>query len=460
MRRTARVAWAAQIQLARQAFIGSHQGTRRCKTRVTTFSMGWQTIMFGTPVNNRPIRLADDPRFEIINPNLPGGDTGIQNPPMGDPFLYQLPNYTRPNLLKAAQHELRTVLQNFPGKQVHFGFFNLTDDEGPGGSPPIYPNELWQWLYKDATTWTDANGATYIALADEFNGIVQPRVSFFQEDLAATRAGTAAAPTPTPPPTLPPSSSGMPNYVTPANTTAYTFSPRSTQIPSFDYYPSPTNDQLIAQYNNGITFQANTPWVSPFMEMDGQKLIKTLNGSPNDGMEAAFNAYLNEYLEIYPQDADQALPPPPLGGPATFDAALWQGELQSWHDYANQLRSFAPIEAPAGLTVARTSATNNSVTWSAVYGATSYKLQHTALPTINWTDVCTSSLTQYSTRNESGDSLRLSRSSLNAACVSLGKCRSDSVRSSIERRLCQYNTPAHPSDPQPGIRAGPTGVAE
>src|SRR5207244_8861977 len=123
-------------------------------------------------------------------------------------------------------------------------------------------------------------------------------------------------------------------------------------------------------YNNGIVFQANTPWSGPFA--DGDKVTKTLNGTPNDGMEAAFNAYLSEYLEVYQTDLDHAKPATGLA--AARDAARWAAGLQSWKDYSDHLRLLAPSEAPAGLTVTRDSATSNTVSWYGVYGATSYML--------------------------------------------------------------------------------------
>ncbi len=303
--------------------------------------------------------VANEPLIPIINPNLPGGDSGIRELD-GMPFdAANLPGYTRTNLLNAVKDELDHVLLNFPAKLVQIGFFtaeDVLDDQ--------YANEsLWHWLYP--------------RLRDRYNGIVRPRVHFFQEDLAAARASAA-------PDYIP--------YIPPPNTTAYSFTPNHCQLPSFafncgddgDCDPNVTCTPSDSEYNNGIVFQANTPWSGPFA--DGDKVTKTLNGTPNDGIEAAFNAYLSEYLEVYQGDLDHAKPP--LGMAAAWDAARWAAGLQSWHDYTAYLRTLAPSEAPAGLTVTRDSATSNTVSWYGVYGASTYTLQRKVLsPPGAWTNV-------------------------------------------------------------------------
>ncbi len=305
-------------------------------------------------------------RISTINPNLPGANAGIRKVSMD---FDDMPGYTRQRLLATIQDELRALQDKFPGKLIQIGFFTANDDDS---DPP-----LWKWLYKDATTdpnALDENSVHLVALFDEFNGVKRPRVSFFQENLAATRTVTPNGA----------ESSSSPNYITPALTTAYTSTPISSVLPAFAYYSAPTNDQ----YRNGTNFQSNTPWSQPFTETQGLKLTRTINGSPNDALEAAFNAYLSQYLEVYPKDVDEA--EPPFGGSPTLNAELWQGQLQSWHDYADHLRSdLTPLEAPAGLTVERESVTNNLVKWHAVYRAASYALQRRDIGTesADWVDV-------------------------------------------------------------------------
>ena len=321
-------------------------------------------------------------KISIVNPNLPGADDGIRKVSAEfDPDCINnprcMPGYTRERLLWAIQDELRTVQDNFPGKLVQIGFF--PDDDGQDSA--YGDATLWQWLYKDATTDPDAldeNGVHLVALFDEFNGVKRPRVSFFQENLAATRTtDTVAVPAV--------ARSSAPNYSTPANTKAYTITPIESFIPSFAYY----DEALTAEtYNNGITFEANTIWSNPFTDEQGRKLTLAINGSPNDALEGAFNAYLSQYLEVYVRDIDEAIPL--AGGAPLLNAELWKGQLLSWHDYAAHLRSdVTPLEAPAGLTVERENATSNLVKWHAVYGAARYQLQRRDLATesAEWVEV-------------------------------------------------------------------------
>ena len=316
-------------------------------------------------------------RISIINPGLPGLEDGLRNAvvPFRDP---DMPGYTRVNLLRAIGHELRSVQDHFPGKLLQIGFYTQLIDEVT--DPP-----LWEWLYKDATndpTAVDPDGVHLVALADEFNGVRRPRISFFEDNLAAAR-------TPNPPAGILPSSNA-PNHSTPPDITAYTISPTSSFLPTFESFPDPTDEELNIIYNSGYTFQANTIWSNPFTGSQGDKLTKTINGTPNDAMEGAFNAFLSQYLEIYPADIDEASPS--SGDLATLNAELLEGELRSWHDYAAHLRTdVTPLEPPAGLTVERTASDDNLVKWHAVYGATSYSVQTitfgTSSPT--WVDaVC------------------------------------------------------------------------
>lgn len=294
--------------------------------------------------------------LQIINPNLPGGTTGIHEMLDGPLTDQQIPGYTRENFLAAVQHELRTVQDNFPGKLVQIGYFLADDDQD---NNPIYGNTaLWQWLYP--------------YLANEFNGIVRPRVSFFQEDLASNRPSAA-------PDFIP--------YTDPPSTLPYTLFPDIDQLPSFEYYCDETGCTYNAStYNNGIVYQANTGWSSPLTNID--KTTKTLNSTPNDALEGAFNSFFNQYLEVYPGDlahANTTATAPP------WDAQRWQDGLQSWKDYTDHLRNdVLQLEAPAGLTVERTDASHNTIEWDGVYSPpdkpVSYHVQRQN--GLSWTDVC------------------------------------------------------------------------
>jgi hypothetical protein len=390
-------------------------------------------------------------RVSIINTNLPGAFTGIRN--VSIPFE-SMTGYSRQALLQAIQHELRTAQDTFPGKLIQIGLFITTDCPStcqPTCDPACPDAQLWKWLYRDASNSTDANGVRLVSLFDEFNGIRRPRVSFFQEDLAASRTQyPAASPAPTPLP-----SSNAPNYVTPPSSTAYTLFPTSSNMPSFAYYATPSIDS----YSNGATFQANTPWSDPFMSTGGAKLTKTINGSPNDGMEAAFNAYLSEYLEVYLPDIDQAQPQGAPTPPPTLNAVLWKGELQSWKDYTDHLRSLAPLEAPAGLSVVRNTDNTNTITWYAVYApvdATPVTYTVNRRMGMNWTPVtgCSSiTATQCTDNSATGTSYAYQVKAVKGANITpysyvagfLSEGSNDGYVSS---------TTAFPTTMQPGIRVG------
>ncbi len=392
-------------------------------------------------------------RVTIINPNLPGMDTGIRNVSIP---LDDMTGYSREKLLSAIQHELRTVQDKFPGKLVHIGFFNqTTDGQGPApGGDGTYPDELWQWLYRDASDYTDADGIQLVSLFDEFNGIKRPRVSFFQENIGAARTSNPPPiPTPTPTP-----SSNAPNYITPQGTTSYTFTPPSSKTPSFGYYAIATEDS----YNNGITLQANTAWTNPFTnDGRGERLRITINGSPNDALEAAFNTYLCQYLEAYLADIDRAELQDSNAEP-DLNAVLWAGELQSWHDYFFTRDALAPIEGPAGPTVERTASNNNLITWFAVYRADTYTVQRQDLgtPSAPWTDApgcnhitATQCTDPASTGSQYAYKVKASNNDHDSAWSCVAVFLSENDNDGYVEKTGMTRTPKN-GEPQPGIRAG------
>ena len=189
-------------------------------------------------------------------------------------------------------------------------------------------------------------------------------------------------------------------------------------------------------YNNPSSFQSNTIWSGPFTGF--VKTEDTINGTPNDGMEAAFNAYYSEYLEVYPADLDHAQVALGSTLPTAWDHLRWAAGLQSWHDYAAYLQSLAPMEGPAGLTVARSSSSNNTVSWYAAYGAGTYTLQGKSLsPPGNWTNVtgcdptattCTdtaSTGTQYAYRVQASDATGTNLSAWSQVAVFLSEGNND-----------------------------------
>ena len=203
--------------------------------------------------------LRNDPRLDTLDPYLPGGFTGIRDP--SSKPLRDITGYTRQKLLGAVQDELRTLQDEFPGKFVQTGFWSFTDLENAsyGGVAAA------DWIRQQ--------------LLAEFNGATRPRVGFFMENLAAKRSG----------PRLDPYS--------------------ATPVTAFA-------SQLFAARDatwNG--FQMLGSWTNPFND---NHVSATTYGTPNDAIEAAFNAYRSEYTEVYIGDIDNI---------------AFQPALQRWHDF-------------------------------------------------------------------------------------------------------------------------------
>lgn len=205
------------------------------------------------------VPLGGHPRLDTLDPYLPGGFTGIRDP--NSTPLRNIAGYTRQKFLEAVQDELRALQDSFPGKFVQLGFWPITDHENAayGGAT------AWEWLRQQ--------------LLAEFDGLTRPRVGFFMENLAAKRNGPASDP----------------------------------------YSSTPVTGFASALYASKDTtwngFQMLGSWTRPFN--DGH-VTNTLNGTPNDAMEAAFNTYRAEYHEIYVGD---------------IDTAAFQPALQRWHDF-------------------------------------------------------------------------------------------------------------------------------
>jgi hypothetical protein len=205
------------------------------------------------------VPLGRHPQLDVIDPYLPGGFTGIRDP--NSTPLRNIPGYTRQKFLAAVQDELRTLQDKFPGKFVQLGFWPITDNENAAYSGVTAS----EWLRQQ--------------LLAEFDGVIRPRVGFFMENLAAKRSGPAIDP--------------------------YS----STPVISF---ASALDASKNATWNG---FQMLGSWVRPFN--DGH-VNNTLNGTPNDAMEAAFNTYRAEYHEVYSAD---------------IDTTAMQPAFQRWHDF-------------------------------------------------------------------------------------------------------------------------------
>lgn len=217
------------------------------------------------------VALAAESRLAIIDPYLPGGFTGIRDP--NGTALNSLPGYTRAALLAAVQEEIRTWQDAFPGKFVQLGFWPVVDHENSsyGGIAAA------EWLRQQ--------------LLAEFNGVIRPHIGFFMENLAAKRGSPDAAFTGTP-------------------VTAF------------------ASPLALSRDGAWIAFQMLGSWARPFS--DGH-VNNTLNGTPADAIEYAYNTYGAEYHEVYTAD---------------LDTPGYQAALQRWHDFFARTAASPPTVPP------------------------------------------------------------------------------------------------------------------
>jgi|GEM_PF-692606 Dienelactone hydrolase and related enzymes len=230
----------------------------------------------GNFVLSNGLRVREEPRLFEIDPYLPGAFTGIRD--TNNVRLRDIPSYTRAKMLAAVQDELRNLQDSFPGKLIQIGFWPINDNENASynGMP------AWNWIRQQ--------------LLAEFNGVTRPRIGFFMENLAAKRLGPAVDP--------------------------FTATP----ITSF------ASALFQSQSQAWTALQALTSWSRPW---DDTYANATLNGTPMDGMEYAFNTYGTRYFELYTQDTDQP---------------FYQAAMQSWSDFLQWLPN--PNHAPVVSAVA------------------------------------------------------------------------------------------------------------
>ena len=205
------------------------------------------------------VTLASEPRLIAINPDLPGAFNGIRDP--NETRLRNIPGYTRANFFAAQRDEIHAWQNAFPGKFIQIGFWPVVDNEDAAYSGLT----AWEWMRQQ--------------LLAEFNGTLRPRLGFFMDNLAAKRAASPEAP--------------------------YTATPMTT-------FGAPL---ALSRDGAWTAFQMLGSWARPFND---SHVTNTLNGSPSEALEYAFNTFRTEYHEVYTAD---------------LDTPLYQPALQRWADF-------------------------------------------------------------------------------------------------------------------------------
>lgn len=206
--------------------------------------------LFLTPLANHKIysistssmvALKDHPVLSNIATNIPGLGA-IRNVNGQNISLHtSLPNYTRNLFAQSILTYMKTQTNSFPTKNVFIPFYkNISDNI----SSPSLESYIKSELLKN------------------FDGIQNPKISFWQENLAG--------------------------YID-TSTNTFTGLPLTT-------FATP----LLELNNNAYTmFQMLQGWTTPFIAPE-----KTANSTPFDAMCFAYNTYKASYYEIYVNDID------------------------------------------------------------------------------------------------------------------------------------------------------------
>lgn len=242
----------------------------KVKTALQNFAVALANHSVWSSTLNKYVAFKDHPTLSSINFGLPGAKIWIRDPGSTEgPKLKDMPGYSRANLLNAVSSDLHAATDNFPNISSHIGIWKVTND---GGATE---------LYEDIRT----------SILNEFNGISNPKVGFFQENLAASRTNP-----------------GDPVVGTPNTTFAQ---------PLYDS----RNDTFIG-------FQMLESWINPFKGID-----QVANTKPSDAIEYAYNTYNSRYTEVYADDLDQA------NSDSSWDPALltWNDKLKAdfYDDFAD-----------------------------------------------------------------------------------------------------------------------------
>ncbi len=183
-----------------------------------------------------PVPFREHPSFTNIRPGIAGVNHLRDRP--GEYYIKDLPGYSRENLTYAVYQQLRAGTDNFPDKKITIPMWKIQD----GASP-----ESWEEV-------TDM-------IVLEFNGVTNPKVGFFMENLAASK------------------------NLTDGTITGY---------PNIDY----AAPMYRAKNHTYTEFQALTSWANPF----GGYNRKVENAEPRDGIDYAQATFNTRYFELYVND--------------------------------------------------------------------------------------------------------------------------------------------------------------
>ena len=257
------------------------------------------------------VKLQNHPTLAVVNFGLAGANLAIRDP--ASVLLHNMANYSRTALSNAVMANLLAAVTNFPSKWVQTGFWPVLDNQP---TPP-----LWEFIRE--------------SILAEFNGVTEPRVGFWQENLAASRPAAGVDPI-----------SGGPT----------------------------TNDLgallHLSQTNTWVGFQALTSWVQPFTGAS-----KVANATTADGMLYANATYGSTYFEIYALDIDSSayhasfeewrarLFPPKQIGITPVSSGSFQLQWESWPGGVYQIESSSDLSTWINAGPSQRASTN-SCSWT------------------------------------------------------------------------------------------------
>lgn len=190
------------------------------------------------------VALKDHPVLSNIATNIPGLGAIRNVNGLNTSLQTTLPNYTRSKFVDSVTESMKIQTDNFPTKNVFI---------------PSYKN-----INDNITSPTLADFVKSQLLAN-FDGVQNPKISFWQENLAG-------------------------------------FTDTSTNV--FTGLPTTTFATPLLNLGNGAytMFQMLQGWTTPFLDP-----AKTANSTPFDAMCYAYNTYGASYYEIYVSDLDNII---------------------------------------------------------------------------------------------------------------------------------------------------------